>query len=66
MRVKDNQIVVYTGWDGCGTTPAYVFFLELKLKASQWATAKTAAIGDGMSQGLTLDELYRFNRSNFK
>ena len=64
MIVKDNQIVLWTGWDGCATTPFYSFSMDLGFKPSQWATAKTAALADGMTQNLNLDELYRFVRNN--
>lgn len=58
--MKDNQIIVYTGWTG--TTSAFMFQRIIGLHSSQWATAKTAALAEGMKDGWGLDDLYKLVR----
>ena len=64
--MKDNQISLYTGWDGNGTTAFYVFYREVGLQSSQWATAKTASIANGMRSGWSMDDLYKGIIGNIK
>ena len=63
MKMTGKQISLYTGWTG--TTSAYLFYKELGINSSQWATAKTAAIAEGMKDGWGLDDLYKLTKPAF-
>ena len=52
--MTDDQISLWLGWEGCGTTPAYVFYRNIGLKSSQWASSKSAAIANAMDEGWDL------------
>ena len=56
------KCIVYTGWDGCGTTAAYAFFTDvgksLGWKASQWVTAPFDAVASSMRENKDLDSIW--------
>ena len=56
------RCVVYTGWDGCGTTAAFSFFnsvgIPLGWRGSQWVTSPYESVSKSMKLGKDLDEIW--------
>lgn len=57
-----GRCVVYTGWDGCGTTAAFVFFNSIGKsrgwRGSQWASSPFVRVSNGMSVDHDLEVIW--------